>query len=128
MYGFRIKLMTSSKMSTNRVTALEAYIPFIQDYSYVVYSWSRSLHILIRILLLKYNIFMTSMVFAGKQYLKKVININDTGTKRRVCPCVCFTNEMSFNAKGKCKLFRQKFFTHIKIVHLPYFVNFVSSK
>ena len=44
MYGFRIQLMKSSLMSTNRVTALEPYIPFIKDYSYVVYSWSRALH------------------------------------------------------------------------------------
>ena len=40
--------MTSLKMNTNRVTALEPYIPFIQDYSYALYSWSRSLHLLIR--------------------------------------------------------------------------------
>ena len=51
MYGFGFQLMTSSK-STNRVTALEPYIPFIQDYSYVIYSWSRSLHLLIRTRLL----------------------------------------------------------------------------
>ena len=52
LYGFGIQLITSSKMSTNRVTALEPYIPFIQDYSCAVYSWSRSLHILIRTSLL----------------------------------------------------------------------------
>ena len=52
MYGFEIQLMTSSKMSTNGVMALEPYIPFIQDYSYVVYSWSISLHLLIRTRLL----------------------------------------------------------------------------
>ena len=52
MYGLGIQLITSSKMSTNRVTALELYIPFIQDYSYVGYSWSRSLHVLIRTRLL----------------------------------------------------------------------------
>ena len=53
MYGFVIQLMTASKMSTNRVTALELYIPFIQDYSYVIsYSRSRSLRLLIRTRLL----------------------------------------------------------------------------
>ena len=52
MYGLGIQLITSSKMSTNRVTALELYIPFIQDYSYAGYSWSRSLHLLIRTRLL----------------------------------------------------------------------------
>ena len=52
MYSFGIQLMTSSKMSTNRVTALELNIPFIQDYSYAVNSWSRSLHLLIRTRLL----------------------------------------------------------------------------
>ena len=52
IFGFGIQLMTSSKMSTNRVTVLEPYIPFIQDYSYAVYSWSRSLHLLIRARLL----------------------------------------------------------------------------
>ena len=40
--------MTSSMMSTNRVTALEPYIPFIRDHSYVAYSKSRSLHVLIK--------------------------------------------------------------------------------
>ena len=48
MYGFRIQLMTSALMSTNIVTALEPYIPFIKDYSYVVYSWSRALYLFIR--------------------------------------------------------------------------------
>ena len=52
MFGFGNQLMTSSMMSTNRVTALEPYIPFIQDHSYVVYSKSRSLHVLIRTRLL----------------------------------------------------------------------------
>ena len=52
MYGFGIQLMTSSKMSTNRVATLEPYIPLIQDYSYVLYSWSKSLHLLIRTRLL----------------------------------------------------------------------------
>ena len=32
MSSFRIRLMTSSLMSTNRVTALEPYIPIITDY------------------------------------------------------------------------------------------------
>ena len=32
MASFRIRLMTSSLMSTNGVTALEPYIPFIKDY------------------------------------------------------------------------------------------------
>ena len=32
MSSFRIRLMTSSMMSTNRVTALEPYIPIITDY------------------------------------------------------------------------------------------------
>ena len=32
MSSFRIQLMTSSLMSTNRVTALELYIPIITDY------------------------------------------------------------------------------------------------
>ena len=31
MSSFRIRLMTSSLMSTNRVTALEPYIPIITD-------------------------------------------------------------------------------------------------
>ena len=52
MYGFGIQLMTSSNMRSNRATALEPYIPFIQDYSYVIYSWSISLHFLIRTRLL----------------------------------------------------------------------------
>ena len=32
MFSFRIRLMTSSLMSTNRVTALEPYIPIITGY------------------------------------------------------------------------------------------------
>ena len=32
MSSFRIRLMTSSLMSTNRVAALEPYIPIITDY------------------------------------------------------------------------------------------------
>ena len=68
MYDFGIQLMTPSKMSTNRATALEPYIPFIQDYSYVVYIWSRSLHLLIRTRLLNAIFFIASMVLVGKQY------------------------------------------------------------
>ena len=48
MYDLRIQLMTSSKMSTYTVTALEPYTHFIKDYAYVVYSWSRALHLFIR--------------------------------------------------------------------------------
>ena len=67
MYGFGVQLMTSSKMSTNRVTALKPYIPSIQDYSYVVYSWSRSSHLLKgHVYYIQY--FMTSMVLVGKQH------------------------------------------------------------
>ena len=32
MFSFRMRLMTSSLMSTNRVTALEPYIPIITGY------------------------------------------------------------------------------------------------
>ena len=67
MYGFEIQLMTSLKMSTNRVMAPESYIPFIQDYSYVVYSWSLSFRLLIWTRLLN-TIFLTSMVLVGKQH------------------------------------------------------------
>ena len=52
MYGFEIQLMTPFKMNTYRVMTLEPYLPFIQDYSYVVYSWSISWHLLIRTCLL----------------------------------------------------------------------------
>ena len=48
MYDFRIQLMTLSKMSTYTVTALEPYTPVIEDYAYVVYRWSRALHLFIR--------------------------------------------------------------------------------
>ena len=48
MYDFRIQLMTSSKMSTNTVTALEPYTHAIEDYAYVVYNWPRALHLFIR--------------------------------------------------------------------------------
>ena len=68
MYDFRIQLMTSSKMSANTVTALEPYTHVIEDYAYVVYSWSRALHLFIRTR--KYNIVMTCMVLVGKQHLK----------------------------------------------------------
>ena len=52
MYGFGAHLITPTKMGTNRVMALEQNMSFLQDYSYVVYSWSRSLHLLIRTRLL----------------------------------------------------------------------------
>ena len=45
MSSFRIRLMTSSLMSTNRVTALEPYIPIITDYQNFAYSWQRALHL-----------------------------------------------------------------------------------
>ena len=45
MSSFRIRLMTSSLMSTNRVTALEPYIPIITDYQNFAYSWQISLHL-----------------------------------------------------------------------------------
>ena len=45
MSSFRIRLMTSSLMSTNRVTALEPYIPIITDYSNFAYSWQIALHL-----------------------------------------------------------------------------------
>ena len=48
MYGFRIQFTTLSKISTNRIMALEPYTPFIQDYSYGIYSWSGALHLFIR--------------------------------------------------------------------------------
>ena len=48
MYDFRIQLMTSSKMSTYTVKALEPYTHVIYDYAYAVYSWSRALHLVIR--------------------------------------------------------------------------------
>ena len=93
MYGFRIQLLTSTLMSTNRVTApaLDPYIPFIKDYSYVVYSWSRALHLFIR--KRSYNIFMTCMVLVGKQQQNKL-----SVSMIHVCLSVClFAN--SFNAK-----------------------------
>ena len=45
MYDFRIQLMTSSKMSTYTVTALEPYTHAVEDYAYVAVSWSRALHL-----------------------------------------------------------------------------------
>ena len=45
MSSFRIRLMTSSLMSTNRVTALEPYIPVITDYWNFAYSWQIALHL-----------------------------------------------------------------------------------
>ena len=45
MSSFRIRLMTSSLMSTNGVTALEPYIPFIKDYQNFAYGWQISLHL-----------------------------------------------------------------------------------
>ena len=45
MSSFRIRLMTSSLMSTNRVTALEPYIPIITDYQNFAYSWQIALHL-----------------------------------------------------------------------------------
>ena len=45
MSSFGIRLMTLSLMSTNGVTALEPYIPFIKDYQNFAYSWHISLHL-----------------------------------------------------------------------------------
>ena len=45
MSSFRIRLMTSSLMSTNRVTALEPYIPIITDYQNFACSWQIALHL-----------------------------------------------------------------------------------
>ena len=45
MSSFGIWLMTLSLMSTNGVTALEPYIPFIKDYQNFAYSWQISLHL-----------------------------------------------------------------------------------
>ena len=61
MYGFRIQLITTSLMSTYRVTAVESYIPFIKDYEHFAYSWQISLH-LFMINTLNWNIFMIYMV------------------------------------------------------------------
>ena len=46
--------MTSSKMSTYTVKALEPYTHVIYDYAYAVYSWSRALHLFIRTRLIQY--------------------------------------------------------------------------
>ena len=55
-------------MSTYTVTALEPYTYVIEDYAYVVYSWSIALHLFLTTRL--YNIVMTCMVLVGKQHLK----------------------------------------------------------
>ena len=44
MSSFRIRLMTSSLVSTNRVMALEPYIPLIKDYQNFAYIWQIALH------------------------------------------------------------------------------------
>ena len=48
MSSFRIRLMKSSLMSTNGVTALEPYIPFMKDYQNFAYSWQISLHLFLK--------------------------------------------------------------------------------
>ena len=77
--------MTLSKMSTNRVMALEPYTPFIQDYSYVVYSWSGALHLFIWTR--QYNIFYDLYGIGWITALKLIININDTCMFVRVSVC-----------------------------------------
>ena len=61
MSSFRIRLMTSSLMSTNGVTALEPYIPFIKDYKKIAYSLQISFHLFL-ISTHNWNIFMIYMV------------------------------------------------------------------
>ena len=45
MSSFRIRLMISSLMSTNRVTALEPYVHIITDYQNFACSWQIALHL-----------------------------------------------------------------------------------
>ena len=84
MYGFRTQLMTSPLMSTNRVTALELYIPFIKDYSYMyTVGPEHCIHLYGHVNTTFYDLYG----IGWKTTLKYIISINDTFMFVRVSVC-----------------------------------------